>query len=279
MDLRNRRILVTGASSGIGEATARAFARQGAHVILISENAVALANVLESLLSTGTRVMASVIDLTKPEQIEGLIATVEKQVGPIDTLINNAGVGLGASILDTKLDDMRVVFEINFFALHQLCQQALRQMAPRKAGCIINVTSAAGRFGSPSVAAYSASKGAVHAYTQALRIEASAYNIHVSEVLPISVSTRFFDSVKGKKYVPGGIVQTPERVANAIVRTACLRNPPAEVLPYRPIRFVFAFDSLFPGTLGKLAGRKYVRSVQTKKTKNETEDETDQPIN
>lgn len=273
MDLRNRRVLVTGGSSGIGEATARAFARQGAHVILISDNAVNLASVLESLLATGARVMASVIDLTKAEQIDGLIENLEKQVGPIDTVINNAGVGLGASILDTKLDDMRVVFEINFFALHQLCQQALRHMAPRRAGCIINVTSAAGRFGSPTVAAYSASKGAVHAYTQALRIEASVYNIHVSEVLPISVRTRFFDSVKGEKYMPEGVVLTPEWVADSIVRTACLRNPPAEVLPYRPIRLVFAFDSLFPGVLGKLAGRNYVRSLQTTKALDRTEEE------
>ena len=261
VDLSNRRVLVTGASSGIGEATARAFAREGAHVIMIADQAANLTNVLESLLAAGARAKAVVVDLARLDQIHGLIAELEEEVGPIDTLINNAGVGLGATILDTQLEDMRFVFEVNFFALHQLCQQALQQMTPRRAGCIINVTSAAGRFGSPTVAAYSASKGAVHAYTQALRIEASVANIGVSEVLPISVRTRFFDNVKGEKYAPGGVVLTPEQVARSIVRTSCLRKPPAEVLPYRPIRLVFAFDSLFPGVLGRFAGRSYTRSV------------------
>jgi short-subunit dehydrogenase len=261
LDLSKRRVLVTGASSGIGEATAHAFAKAGAHVILISDQAKNLTNVLDTLLASGARALAAVTDLTKPDQIDGLIERMEAQVGPIDTIINNAGVGLGASILDTQLSDMRFMFEVNFFALHQLCQQALRLMAPRRNGYIINVTSAAGRFGSPTVAAYSASKGAVHAYTQALRIEASVYNVHVSEVLPISVRTRFFDSVKGEKYQPGGIVLTPERVAASIVRAASQKNPPAEVLPYRPIRFVFALDSVLPGALGKLAGRSYLRTM------------------
>lgn len=261
-NLSTRRVLVTGASSGIGEATAHAFARAGAHVILISDHAANLTNVLDALLASGARAMAAVADFTKTDQIDGLIERMEAQVGPIDTLVNNAGVGLGASILDTRLQDMRFVFEVNFFALHQLCQQAFRLMSSRRAGHIINVTSAAGRFGSPTVSAYSASKGAVHAYTQALRIEASAYNVQVSEVLPISVRTKFFDNVKGEKYEPGGVILTPAQVANSIVRTASLKNPPAEVLPYRPVRLVFALDSILPGTLGRLAGRSYIRSVE-----------------
>ena len=275
-NLSTRRVLVTGASSGIGEATAHAFARAGAHVILISDHASNLTNVLDALLASGARAMAAVADFTRPDQIDGLIERMEAQVGPIDTLINNAGVGLGASILETRLQDMRFVFEVNFFALHQLCQQAFRLMAPRRAGHIINVTSAAGRFGSPTVSAYSASKGAVHAYTQALRIEASAYNVQVSEVLPISVRTKFFDNVKGEKYEPGGVILTPAQVANSIVRAATMKNPPAEVLPYRPVRLVFALDSILPGTLGRLAGRDYIRSVEADTKKNKLAQEKEE---
>lgn len=273
MDLSNRRVLVTGASSGIGEATARAFAAQKAHVILVSEQADALAAVRNSLAREGARATCAVADLTQPTQLEGLWERLEAEVGSIDTLVNNAGVGLGATILDTRLEDMRFVFEVNFFGLHQLCQQALRCMAARHFGYILNVTSAAGRFGSPTVSAYSASKGAVHAYTQALRIEASAYNVRVSEVLPISVRTQFFDSVKGKTYQPGGVILTPEQVAQSIVRAAGQKYPPAEVLPYRPVRLVFAIDSLLPGALGRFAGRNYLRSAAIERLKRQRAEE------
>ena len=255
MDLSNRRVLVTGASSGIGEATARAFAAAGAEVILVSNDPANMAKVLESIRSGGGRAVSEEVDLTKSEQISGLLERLERESGPIDTLVNNAGIGLGASVPDTRLEDLRFVFEVNFFALHRLCQQALRCMSPRGRGVIINVTSAAGRFGSPGVSAYSASKGAVHAYTQALRIEARPEGIHVCECLPISVRTHFFESVRGAKYRPGGIVQTPEHVAQAILRAAASANPPAEILPYWPVRIVFVLDALLPGLIGTLLAR------------------------
>ena len=245
---------------------------QGAHVILLSEQAEALDRVRDSLCSAGMKATCAVADLTQPTQLAGLWERLEAEGGPIDTLVNNAGVGLGATILETRLEDIRFVFEVNFFGLHQMCQQALRCMAPRGFGYILNVTSAAGRFGSPTVSAYSASKGAVHAYTQALRIEASAYNVRVSEILPISVRTQFFESVKGETYQPGGVVLTPAQVAASITRAARQKYPPAEVLPYRPVRLVFAIDSLLPGALGKFAGRSYLRATANALLKRQSEE-------
>src|SRR5581483_5068861 len=105
-------------------------------------------------------------------------------------------------------------------------------------------------------------KGAVHAYTHALRMEARAYGVHVSEVLPISVRTRFFQNVKGEKYRPSGIVLTSEQVADSIVRCAAARHPKAEVLPYRPIRAVFVLDALFPGLLDRFAAQEFAEAVR-----------------
>ena len=265
MDFSNRHIVITGASSGIGEATARACAAAGARVILVSHEAPILDNVVQSILSDGGRAAAAEIDLANSQQIDGLLERLEKQEGPIDTLINNAGVGLGASVNDTRIEDLRFVFEVNFFAVHLLCRQALQCMAPRGFGTIINVSSAAARMGSPGVSAYSASKGAVHTYTQALRMEARPLGVHVSECLPISVRTRFFESVRGSKYQPGGIVQTPEHVASAIVSAVTKRSPPAEILPFRPIQAAFVCDALFPGLLGRILGRRYERDLHAKK--------------
>jgi short-subunit dehydrogenase len=255
-------ILITGASSGIGEATARAFAKAGARLVLVSEQEEQLPAVAQSLCEAGGQAAAIVADFSKPEQVEGLVARAEQVMGPLEVLVNNAGVGLGASVLDTKPSDLRFLFEVNFFALANLCRQALAVMAPRGQGRIINVSSAAGRLGGTTIGAYAATKGAVHAYTNALRMEARAYGVHVSEVLPISVRTRFFQNVKGEKYRPSGIVLTSEQVADSIVRCASARHPKAEVLPYRPIRAVFVLDALFPGLLDRFAAKEFAESVR-----------------
>jgi uncharacterized protein len=250
-------VLVTGASSGIGETTARLFAAEGAQVILISQQEAELHRVAADIRQAGGRATVLVADFARPEQVEGLIACAEREVGPLDVLVNNAGVGMGATALDTPPDELRLLFEVNFFALVSLCRQAMAVMAPRGKGHIINVSSAAARFGSAGVSAYSATKGAAHAYTQALRTEASVYGIHVTEVLPISVRTKFFDNVHGEKYAPSGIVLTAERVAQTIVRCARSPRPKAEVLPYRPVGIVFVLDTLFPGLMARIAARQY----------------------
>lgn len=257
MELRGRCILITGASSGIGAEAAQQFAREGARVVIISEQEDDLKAVAQSIREAGGDATPIVADFSRPEQVSGLIARVEREVAPVDVLVNNAGVGLGAAILDTKPSDLRFLFEVNFFALADLCRQALEVMSTRKQGRIINLSSAAGRFGSAGVSAYSATKGAVHTYTQALRVEASVYNVQISEILPISVRTKFFENVKGSKYRPQGVVLTTEQVARSIVRCASAPIMPAEVYPYRLIQLVFAADALLPGFLSRIAGRNF----------------------
>lgn len=264
-ELRERRVLVTGASSGIGESAARQFAKAGARVVLVSEREDDLKTVTQSIMDSGGQALYFVSDFSKPEQVAGLIARAEEQIGPLDILVNNAGVGLGATVLETKPSDLRFLFEVNFFSLAELCREALSVMAPRKQGHIINVSSAAGRFGSPAVSAYSATKGAVHTYTQALRMEAGVHNVFVTEVLPISVRTKFFDNVKGSKYKPAGVVLTTESVAASIVQCARAAHPPAEVLPYRPVRAAFALESLLPNLVARLMARNYLNSWQKQK--------------
>lgn len=255
------RALVTGASSGIGEATARLLAGEGISVVLVSEQEKELLAVAQQIRAGGVDATAIVVDLTCREQVAGLIERVEQESGPLDILVNNAGVGLGASILETRSADLRFLFEVNFFALVELSRQALSVMAPRRKGRIINVSSAAGVFGSPHISAYSATKGAVHAFTQALRLEAGEYGIHVSEVLPISVKTRFFEASRGEKYQPHGRVQTSEMVARCIVRGALSHAPKAELLPYPPLRILLVLNALFPDMLARLGRWVHLRAL------------------
>ncbi len=255
-------MLITGASSGIGEAAAREFARLGADVVIVSEQAEALNTVATSIRQAGGRATAYVVDLSKPEQIQGLIARIEAEGGPLDVLVNNAGIGLGATIMETRPEQMRLLFEVNFFALAALCRQVLTAMASRGGGRIINVSSAAALFGSPTVSAYSATKGAVHAYTMALRTEASLYGVAVSEVLPVSVRTRFFESVHGEQYAPSGVMLTSEKVAHSIVQCAAAAHPRAEVQPWYPIRFIFILTALFPSLMAGIASHLHGKNRQ-----------------
>ncbi len=251
LQLDGARILITGASSGIGEALSKLVAKRGAKVILVAEHSIELQRVAGEIMAAGGDAQYELLDLTATER-DGVLQRCEKKYGPIDIVVNNAGMGLGAEVVETSDVDLRLVFELNFFALFDLSRQAVRLMSTRKRGVIVNVTSAAARLGSPGISVYSATKGAVHTFSQALRMEAGAAGVQVCECLPVSVRTPFFDSVRGSKYRPGGVVLTPEQVAVAILKAVSCDRVPCEVLPFKPIRLAFIADACFPGLMPAL---------------------------
>lgn len=261
IDLRGKRALVTGASAGIGLATGRALAAAGAEVVLLSEREEELEAAAEALREAGAAAHALVVDLSRPEAVEWAVERAEALAGPLDLLVNNAGVGLQASLLEESLADVRFLFEVNFFALVALCQQALRSMAARGRGHIINVSSASAKRGLPRLNAYTASKGAVHTFTQSLRMEARPLGVAVSEVLPISTATRFFEAAENRAGVPyqaGGLIQSADYVAEQIVR--CARRPVPEVYPSRSVLLPFALEALMPNLVDRLAAWYYRKS-------------------
>ncbi len=265
MRLQDSAVLVTGASSGIGAATARAFARAGARVALVSERGLALQDVACAIQAEGGCAAPLVADFSQPEQVTGLVARAEARIGPLDVLVNNAGVGMAASVVTTPPEDLRLLFDINFFALADLCRQALAGMAARERGRIINVSSGAGRLGLPGVSAYSATKGAIHTFTGSLRCEARAYGVRVSEVLPISVKTDFFENARGRKYRPVGVMMSPDIIARKIVACAASSRALPEIVPYRSLRLLFALESLCPGIVDGVLGRNFARDVRDAK--------------
>lgn len=253
--------MVTGASSGIGEVTARAFAARGAKVVVTSNKGPDLEAVAHTITASGGCAIPIVADLSKADETSALIDRAEEAAGPVEVLINNAGVGMRGLVSERPMADTRFLFEVNFFAVAQLCADVVPRMALRGAGRIINVSSAAGQFGCANFSSYSASKGAVHAFTQALRVEARDQGIFVTEVVPISVRTPFFDHVRGKTYRPVGVVITPESVANSIIRCAQSKSPPPEVWPFRWIRLVFLLNALAPGLLVRINARSFDRAI------------------
>ncbi len=165
MKLSGRRVLVTGGSRGIGEAIARVCATAGADVALVARSPDQLEKVAADI---GGR--AYVADLADPSQVDGLIARVERD-GPIDVLVNNAGIDDVGSFLDMADGHIAHVLQVNLVAPMELCRQVIPGMVSRGGGHVVNVSSMAGTNGVPGLAVYSASKSGLSHFTALLRAE------------------------------------------------------------------------------------------------------------
>ncbi len=172
MELRGKRVLITGASRGIGESFAHAFAAAGATVALVARSKDALAALAAQLGGT-----AHPADLSDPTQVATLISQVEDEAGPVDVLVNNAGVGHPADVANVVSDHLRQTTEINYLSPAELCRQAIPGMLGRGGGHIVNVSSMADCAVFPGLAAYSASKAALSHFTAGLRADLRGLSI------------------------------------------------------------------------------------------------------
>ena len=166
MKLRGKRVLITGASRGIGESLAYAFAEAGARVALVARGRDTIQSLAAEL--DGTLHPA---DLADAAQVAGLIQRIEDDGGPIDVLINNAGIESTSSFVDAPDDELRRVTEVNYLAPAELCRQVIPGMLRRGGGHIVNVSSFAGTMVFPGLVTYSASKAALSHFTAGLRAD------------------------------------------------------------------------------------------------------------
>lgn len=187
--------LVTGASSGIGEATAVALAQAGAHVAVSARRADRLADLVRRIEGAGGKALALQGDMTiEAEAIKAVEDTVA-QLGRIDILINSAGVMQAGGIENADLDEYRRVIDINLLATVYTCRAAVEPMLAQGGGDIITISSLAGRKGGPMTNAYSASKHAVNAMTEGMRQELGDRNIRVCTLMPGATTTEVGDHI------------------------------------------------------------------------------------
>jgi NAD(P)-dependent dehydrogenase (short-subunit alcohol dehydrogenase family) len=189
--------LVTGTSTGIGLATALHFARHGHQVVATMRN-LAKAGPLETAArDEKLSVVVRELDVTRPESIDRAVTETVAQQGPIDVLVNNAGIG-GATPLElTPEDEHRAMFEANYWGPIRMIRAVLPSMRERGAGCIVNVTSIAGRIATPNQIAYSASKFALAAASEALAHEVAAFGVRVAIIEPGVIQTAIFENSAG----------------------------------------------------------------------------------
>jgi NADP-dependent 3-hydroxy acid dehydrogenase YdfG len=189
--LSNKVALITGASSGIGEATARRLAEQGATVILVARRKDRLDKLVKEIKKAGGKAEAIEADLQKDSVAPKLIERVIKDYGRIDILVNNAGVMLLGPVINAPLEEWENMISLNVLSLMRLTHAALPHMQKAKSGHIINISSVAGRIATANSAVYNASKWAVNAFTEALRQEVvtDKLNIRTTLIEPGAVAT------------------------------------------------------------------------------------------
>jgi NADP-dependent 3-hydroxy acid dehydrogenase YdfG len=187
--------LVTGASSGIGEATAIALAQAGATVAVAARRADRLEGVVRQIEAAGGKALALVGDMTVEAEANKAVEAVVAKLGRIDILINSAGVMQAGGIQNCDVDEYRRVFDINLFATLYTCNAAVPHMLKQGGGDIVTISSLAGRKGGPMTNAYSASKHAVNSMTDAMRQELGGENIRVTILMPGATTTEVGDSI------------------------------------------------------------------------------------
>ncbi len=181
--------LVTGAGSGIGRETALLCARRGANLAVCDVNEVGLEETASEARRLGSDVLTERVDVSDRAQMQAFAGAVHERVAAVDLLVNNAGVGLGAGFLETPLEDWEWIVPINLMGVVHGCHFFVPAMVERRRGHVVNISSAAGFFANPALAAYTATKFAVLGLSEALRIELRPHGIGVSAICPGLINT------------------------------------------------------------------------------------------
>lgn len=272
-DLRDKVIIITGASSGIGAATAIACAEAGMDVVLTARREERLREVAAKVEQLGRRAAIVADDITAPGMAQRLLETATDTFGRFDAVFANAGYGIEATMLETSEFELRRIFDVNFFAgveLLQLAGAALKSQG--RPGHLLMCSSCLGKFMIPLHGAYSATKAAQSQICRAMKLELEGANIDVSCVYPITTETEFIAASRRlgprrkeriSDHAPRLFIQSSERVARAVVR--CLRRPKSEVWTSLIVRTVAGVMTMCPPFLD-LVMRRFVRGVDASET-------------
>jgi NAD(P)-dependent dehydrogenase (short-subunit alcohol dehydrogenase family) len=254
---RDRTVLVTGASSGIGRETALAFAAAGANLVLVARRAKVLARVAAETRKLGASTLIAVADVSQAAAVTACFRKAVKRFGSVDIVINNAGVLIPAKVVDLETADLQRMLDVNLIGALHVMQEAVRQMRRQGRGQIVNVASLAGRRGFSPLGGYCASKFALVGLTEALRTELVGERIHVSLVLPGVVDTPMASSAQHDPATadvwPGALTMPPSWVVWSIFlairfRLAEIAVPPGSAL-------IEKLASLAPGATDALLRR------------------------
>ena len=245
--LSGKVVAITGGARGIGKATAQALVRKGCR-IAIGDLDLPLAERTAAELGGGT--IAVALDVTDRGSLAGFLDETERQLGPLDVLVNNAGIMPVTLFAEEGDDSIRRQIDINFYGLVSGTQLAIQRLAPRHTGHIVNVASSAGKAGVPGIATYSGTKHAVVGFTEAVRAELRDSGIEFSCVMPVTVNTALTEGVSDTRGVKKVEV---DEVAGEIVDA--LEVPRFDVFIPRSLKLTIAIGALLPRRAREAIGR------------------------
>src|SRR5437588_1211540 len=215
MKLKNKTAIVTGGTKGIGRGIAEALVREGVSVCISARHQDDIDQAVDQLNRLGGgRAIGFVCDVRDYDQVKALVDHAVNQLGGLDILINNAGIGIFETVAETSPEDFRAVLETNVFGVFYCCHEAIPLMKEQGGGYIINISSLAGTNAHPRMAAYNASKFALNGFSEALMQEIRHDGIKVSYIMPGSVNTEFGgDSPNNEK----SWQLTPQDIARVVI--------------------------------------------------------------
>jgi short-subunit dehydrogenase len=251
---QDKAVLVTGGSAGLGLALARAWVAAGARVAIAARTEGPLQAAAESLRAPGRTVLAVPADLTQDDDVRRLIDRTRQELGGLDVLVNNAGRSARGELRHTSAEEFRALLELNLLALVRTTVTALPHLLESR-GSVVNIGSLAAKSAARWVGPYAATKFAVAAYSQQLRLELGPLGLHVLLVCPGPIARDEPRQYAGAERLPAGAAGPgagvrvgrlqPERLAAAVLR-ACARRKAELVVPRRA-RLLFAIAQLSPG--------------------------------
>jgi 3-oxoacyl-[acyl-carrier protein] reductase len=224
MRLKDKIALVTGGSRGIGRAIAKAFAAEGAQVVIVYRGSQQAAEALvDEIRQAGGTAFANQADVADSAAVAALVERVQLEIGPIDILVNNAGVIEDDLFVRLDLERWNKVLQTNLGGTFNFCQAVAYSMMKRRTGRIINISSVAATHVNPGQTNYAASKGAINSFTRALAVELASRGVTVNALAPGFIETDMSAAVRNKagdklkKYIPMRRIGTPEDIAKAAI--------------------------------------------------------------
>jgi hypothetical protein len=264
VDFKNKVVLITGASSGIGKQTAIEFAKLGSSIILVARRKNKLEQVENELKQFNVNTLVCVCDVSKKDQVEELSKIVLQKFDSIDILVNNAGFAIYGSVSDLSINEIESQMETNYFGMIYCVKNFLPLMLKKKSGHIVNVASVGASFSVPGVSSYCATKFAMLGFSEGLKHELYGTGVGLTVVSPIMVRTPLFEhpSFTNFSKFSTGVSLSSETVAKTIIKAS--NSSRLEIVVPSVARVAIWFKQTFPFLINPMIGRIF-RKQLTKK--------------
>ena len=264
MDFKNKVVLITGASSGIGEASAIQFAKKRANVVLVARREEKLLAVQKKISKSNVNTLVCTCDVSEKTQVKQMANKVLDKFGRIDILVNNAGFAIYGTISDLSIEEIESQMATNYFGMVYCIKNFLPIMLEQNSGHIVNVASVAASFGLPGIASYCASKFAMLGFSEGLQHELQNTGVRVTVVSPIMVRTNFFDHPSFEtlpKYSPTSL--SAEKVAKSIIKAA--NSSRLEIIVPSVVRGAVWAKHTFPFFINPIVGSAFRKQIKKSK--------------